>query len=89
MDKRILVGVVAILIIVGVVLLPKGKAGQPRAIVTAEEEKEDTTGLELYEEASKLKKKGDIVKAQAAYQEILTDHSDFGEIERVKKNLKM
>lgn len=37
--------------------------------------------------ATKLKKEGDVVKAKELYQAILTDHSDFNQVEQVQKDL--
>jgi LysM repeat protein len=74
----------SIIVLAGVILLfPKYK--QTPAVTDVPPE--DTTGLELYQEASKLKEDGDIIKAKETYQEILTDHSDFGEVEQVQKDL--
>ena len=45
------------------------------------------TGAQLYAQASGLKKEGDIVQAKEAYQKILSEHPDVGNVEKVQKEL--
>ena len=82
MDKRILIGGAVVVIILGILVFPKGKQNIGETTV-----KQDTTGKQLYDQASSLRAKGDIVQAKGAYQKILTDHPDFGDIEKVQKEL--
>jgi lipoprotein-anchoring transpeptidase ErfK/SrfK len=63
--------------------LPKGKKTD---VVTAAPS-EQTASQELYNEASKLKQEGDIVKAKETYQTIISEHSDFGDVEKVQEEL--
>src|SRR3989338_2935686 len=42
---------------------------------------------QLYTQAGDFKRKGDVIEAKMNYQKILSEHSDFGEIEKVQKEL--
>ncbi|MCK5012702.1 MAG: L,D-transpeptidase family protein [Candidatus Omnitrophica bacterium] len=85
MDKRILIGGAAVLaVIVILVILPKGK-GKPVSVETTSAR--DMTGTQLYTEASSLKQKGEAVQAKETYQKILTEYPDYGDVERVQKEL--
>ncbi len=82
MDKRIIIGGAAVLVIIVIVMFPKGKESVVEPTV-----KQDTTGARLYDQASSLKMSGDVVQAKEAYQKILTEHPDFVEVEKVQKEL--
>ncbi len=84
MDKRILIVIAGILVVTGVLFFPKGNKTAEVAVVSV---KKDTAGSELYQEASKLKEDGEIIKAKETYQAILTEHSDFEQVEKVQEEL--
>jgi len=77
-DKRIIIGGVAVLIIIGIFIFPKEKESVVEPTV-----KQDTTGALLYDQASSFKAGGDTVKARDTYQRILIEHPDFVEVEKV------
>ena len=83
MDKRILISGAAVFIAVVVwVVVPKGKQ-----ISVETTPAQEMTAKELYHQASSLKQDGDILQAKKAYQKILSDHSDFGDVEKAQKEL--
>ena len=82
MDKRILIGGAAVLVVIIIWISPKGKPAPVEAIPA-----QDMTGTQLYDQASGLKQEGEIVQAKEAYQRILTDHPDVGNVEKVQKEL--
>ena len=82
MDKRILIGGAAVLMIIGVLVFPKGKQATVETTV-----EQDITGAQLYDKASGLNQDGKILQAKETYQKILSDHPDFGEVEQVQKEL--
>jgi len=82
-DRRFLIGGGLILALFAVfTFFPKGK----KEVVEATSGRE-VTAKQLYEEASHLKSRGDAVEAKLAYQKILTEAPDFGNIEQVQKDL--
>lgn len=83
MDKKILIGgAVVLLIVFGIVAMPKGK----RASVETPSAQEPTA-KQLYTKAADLKQDGDIVQAKETYQKILAEHPDFGEVENAQHEL--
>lgn len=81
MDRRFLIGGAIVLVVIGMTVFPKKKT------VPVEPVAQDTTGAQLYTEASELRQEGDIVQAKETYQKILSDHPDVGNIEKVQKEL--
>ena len=81
MDKRILIGGAAVFVVI--ILIFSMKKSTPVDIASDE----DITGTQLYNQASDLKQEGEIVKAKETYQKILTEHPDFGDVERVQNEL--
>lgn len=41
----------------------------------------------MFDKAAKLKQEGQTIEAKQAYQKIITEHPDFGDVERVQKEL--
>lgn len=82
MDKRILIGGAAVLIVIVILVFPKGKPVSEEGASV-----EVVTGPQLYDQASGLKREGEIVQAKEAYQKILSDHPDVGNVEKVQKEL--
>ncbi|MCK4881421.1 MAG: L,D-transpeptidase family protein [Candidatus Omnitrophica bacterium] len=87
MDKRILIGGAAVLVVIVMVVFPKGKDKEKNPVPVETVSVQDMTGNELYDQASGLKKDGEIVQAKEAYQKILTDYPDVGNVEKVQKEL--
>ncbi|MBN1869725.1 MAG: L,D-transpeptidase family protein [Candidatus Omnitrophica bacterium] len=83
MNKKLLIGGAVVLFVVVILLFPKDKQA---SIQTAPEEP-GMTGTKLYTQASVLKAKGEILQAKEAYQKILSEHPDFGNVEGVQKEL--
>jgi len=82
--KKLLIvaGVVVFLLILKVVSAPRSS--------TAVAKKDRTSSAEvlaLYEEAVKLQENKDLIEAKAIYDQIMTEHFDFDQIEDVQKNL--
>lgn len=83
MDKKFLIGgAVVVLIIFGIIALPKGKK---EAVKTTSAQ--ELTAKQLYTKAIDLKQDGDIVQAKETYQKILAEHPDFGEVEKAQREL--
>jgi lipoprotein-anchoring transpeptidase ErfK/SrfK len=83
-DKRILIGGAALLAVVIMVVSPKGSKKPVSVEATSAQ---DMTGTQLYDQAADLRREGETVQAKEAYQKILTEHPDFGDVERVQKEL--
>lgn len=83
MDRRILIGgVVVVGIVVALFMLLGGE--KVDAPMTSGQE---VSAGQLYAQAVDSKKEGEILQAKQNYQEILSEHSDFEEIEKVQKEL--
>lgn len=83
MDRRILIGgaaVVVVVIVVGMLF-----NGEKVDVQTAPGQ--EVSAGQLYAQALDLKKEGEILEAKESYQKILSDHSDFSDIEKVQKEL--
>ena len=83
MDRRILIGGVAVgVVIVALFALFGGKKVDVQVIPGQE-----ISAVQLYARALDSKKEGEFLKAKESYQMILTDHPDFLDIEKVQKEL--
>lgn len=83
MDKRLLIaGVGGFIIVFALIVLFKGK----RAAVETSSGQE-VTAEQLYDQALRLEQDGEAVEAKKAYQKILTESPDFGDVEMVQKGL--
>lgn len=83
MDKRILIGGAAGLVIIFALMgVFKGK---PSDIQISSGD--DVSAKKLYDQAVDQKKDGEIMEAKEKYQRILSDHPDFGHVEKAQKEL--
>jgi len=82
-DRRILIGGAAIVVIV----IALGALFGKKDINVQATSGESVSVGQLYARALDLKKEGEILKAKENYQKILSDHPDFSDIEKVQKEL--
>ena len=84
MDRRMIIGGAAgIIIIIVAVTMFRGQRGE----VVANGQPEEATAKQLHAQASDLKKDVEIVQAKKNYQKILSEHSDYLEVEKVQDDL--
>jgi len=81
-DKKILIGG-AVVLIVAVALVVSPKKSKQVTVETIPAQ--DMTAKQLYDQASDLRRSGEIVQAKETYQKILADYSDFSNVEKVQK----
>jgi hypothetical protein len=82
-DRRILIGGAVVgVVVIALVLSLGGK----KANIQMTPGQEVSAG-QLYAQALDSKKEGEILNAKQNYQTILSEHSDFSEIEKVQKEL--
>ncbi len=87
-DKKFLIGggviVLIILIWLGVTLTSSKEERNPVVVENSEQDKEVQ---QLYDQATRLRKAHDLVRAKEIYKKIFTEHSDYVNIEAVQKDL--